>query len=123
VPTLRRGLQQSRTGSLEEAIIYTHLHWMATIPDSLISRKRGPEEAAEASKLAHEVLISGWPGREPGWEAMERLDRWLRAEGNARNPGTSADLVAASLFVALHEGVISLPLTAAWSMPNVPPSA
>ena len=31
VPTLRRGLVQSRSGSLEEAIIYAHLHWMATV--------------------------------------------------------------------------------------------
>jgi hypothetical protein len=41
---------------------------------------------------------------------LAELDAWLRAEGNGRNPGTSADLVTACLFVALREGRITLPL-------------
>ncbi|MFN5467079.1 MAG: hypothetical protein ACK5AM_03065 [Pirellulaceae bacterium] len=29
------------------------------------------------------------------------FDQWLRADGNRRNPGTTADLIAAALMVAL----------------------
>jgi triphosphoribosyl-dephospho-CoA synthase len=36
--------------------------------------------------------------------AAAGLDRWLRRDGNRLNPGTSADLIAASLFVCLLEG-------------------
>ena len=48
--------------------------------------------------------------------ALAELDAWLRAEGNRRNPGTTADLVTACLFIALREGSITLP-------PSVPFSA
>ena len=39
-----------------------------------------------------------------GRAAARRLDRALRADGNRLNPGASADLVTAALFVALLEG-------------------
>src|SRR5205807_1769451 len=59
VPALCRGLEQ--TGSLENAIIYGHLHLLASHPDSLIARKRGLAEAEEASRRARSVLERGWP--------------------------------------------------------------
>ena len=104
VPALQEGL---RHGSLEGATILCHLRWMTNHPDSLIARKRGLKEAEEASRRARAVLAAGWPER--GDTLLADLDAWLRAEGNARNPGTSADLVAASLFVALREGIIQVP--------------
>lgn len=99
LPALRGSLDGGR--SLEEAIIAAHLTLLAGHPDSLILRKRGPETAAEASRRAAEALGSG---------ALDDLDAWLRADGHARNPGTTADLTAAALFVALSEGTIPLPL-------------
>ena len=44
-----------------------------------------------------------------------KLDTWLRAKRNERNPGTTADLVTASLFAALREGIIPLPCPYPWS--------
>ena len=41
---------------------------------------------------------------------LNRLDTWLRGDGNRRNPGTTADLVAAILFAGLRDGVIVEPL-------------
>jgi triphosphoribosyl-dephospho-CoA synthase len=35
---------------------------------------------------------------EKNWQA---LDKWMREEGHRRNPGTTADLIAAGLFVLL----------------------
>ncbi|MFC1759755.1 triphosphoribosyl-dephospho-CoA synthase [Planctomycetota bacterium] len=41
--------------------------------------------------------------------ALADLDFWLRSDGNRRNPGTTADLIAAGLFVALLEELITPP--------------
>jgi triphosphoribosyl-dephospho-CoA synthase len=112
-PALLQGLEQ--TSCLEDAIIFAYLHLLAAYPDSLIQRKRGPLEAAEASRRAHTVLQSGWPRGGDSQQALSELDRWLRAERHGRNPGTTADLVTACLFVLLREGSIKLPLQFRWS--------
>ena len=93
---------------LDSAIVRLHLQFMASYPDSLIARKCGPETAREAAAGAARVLEGGWP--EAGTEALfTELDSWLREDGNRRNPGTSADLVAGCLFLALRTGIIALP--------------
>jgi len=114
VPALERGLDQVK--ALEGAIIYCHLHLMAAIPDSLIARKQGAAEAAEASRRAQRTLVSGWPTDRAGREALADLDTWLRAKGNRRNPGTTADLVTATLFIALREGILEVPCRFPFSM-------
>jgi triphosphoribosyl-dephospho-CoA synthase len=111
VPALQRGLDEM--GELEGAIIACHLQLLRRYPDSLIARKCGPEIAKEASRRAALVIDAGWP-RPAGCTAMEDLDRWLRADGHRRNPGTTADLVGACLFVALREGIITLPPQLPW---------
>jgi triphosphoribosyl-dephospho-CoA synthase len=113
VPALQRRLRAGLC--LEDAIIAVHLERMADHPDSLIARKRGPEEAAEAGRRAAAVLALDWPHGEVSRRAFADLDAWLRAEGHTRNPGTSADLVTASLFVALRARIIPLPLDRPWS--------
>jgi triphosphoribosyl-dephospho-CoA synthase len=112
-PAICAGLEL--TGSVEGAIIRAHLMLMACRPDTLIARKRGPAEAAEAAVRARQVLEEGWPHRPEGRAALAELDGWLRAEGNGRNPGATADLIAASLFVLLREGTIPLPAPLRWS--------
>jgi triphosphoribosyl-dephospho-CoA synthase len=109
LPALVNRLSGSR--DLETAIIACHLHLLSRIADTLIVRKRGRAEAEEASRRAAAVLDHGWPETVSGREALAGLDAWLRAEGHARNPGATADLVAACLFVALREGLIQLPRT------------
>jgi len=37
------------------------------------------------------------------------FDFWLRSDGHRRNPGTTADLIAAALFVLLRDGLIDPP--------------
>jgi triphosphoribosyl-dephospho-CoA synthase len=118
VPALVRGLEA--TGCLEGAIIFCHLSLMAAHPDSLIARKRGTAEAEESSRRARAVLDSGWPHVPAGCEALARLDDWLRGAGRGRNPGTTADLVTASLFVTLRERIITLPPSHPWTL--LPPS-
>ena len=112
-PAVMEGVE--RTGSMEGAIIYAHLHLMARHPDTLIARKCGAAEAEESARRARTVLDAGWPNDRAGWVAFAELDGWLRAEGRTRNPGTTADLIAACLFVLLHEGRVALPLSLPWS--------
>jgi triphosphoribosyl-dephospho-CoA synthase len=40
---------------------------------------------------------------------MRYLDTWLRVNGNQRNPGTTADLVAGCLFAVLRDGLVQTP--------------
>jgi triphosphoribosyl-dephospho-CoA synthase len=93
-----------------EAIVHVHLRLMSQFPDSLIGRKRGEAVAQRSAKLAAKVLESGSPGSEAYYEALSDFDFWLRSDGHRRNPGTTADLVAAGLFVLLREGIMNEPL-------------
>jgi triphosphoribosyl-dephospho-CoA synthase len=94
---------------LEYAIVGCHLHLMAHYPDTLIARKRCRAEAEDAAARARRVRDAGWPITAEGVAELAKLDAWLRAEGRGRNPGTTADLVTACLFVALRERIIQLP--------------
>jgi triphosphoribosyl-dephospho-CoA synthase len=118
VPALRRGIDL--TGCLEGAIVFCHLSLMARHPDSLIARKRGVAEAEEAGRRARAVLDAGWPGAAAA-RLLAEFDAWLRAEGRGRNPGTTADLVTAGLFVALREGIFALPPAHPWTLPDLFP--
>lgn len=116
VPALRAGL--AHTGCLEGGVIVAHLTLLSRHPDSLIARKRGAAVAAEAAARAAVVLAAGWPETAASRTALTDLDRWLRGDGHARNPGTTADLVAAALFAELLQGAIPLPLSMPWTRPE-----
>ncbi len=109
VPRLRRDLDE--LGALEAALVRTHLYLMGRHPDTLIARKLGSAEAAESARRARAVLDAGWPQRPEGRDAFAAFDVWLREVGHQRNPGATADLVTACLFVALREGLIEVPLS------------
>jgi triphosphoribosyl-dephospho-CoA synthase len=94
---------------LTDAVVYTQLRLLAAWPDSLIARKCGPTGAERASALAQRVLNAGRPGDEGYSYELGELDFWMRSDGNRRNPGTTADLIAAGLFVVLREGLIQPP--------------
>ena len=105
VPVLQDGL--CRFGNLEAAIIHCQLHWLAQYPDSLIARKNGPATAEVVRKRAAEVQDRGGIATPAGRAAGIALDRFLRSDGNELNPGTTADLITACLFVALRENLVS----------------
>ncbi|MEW4526856.1 triphosphoribosyl-dephospho-CoA synthase [Maioricimonas sp. JC845] len=101
-------LQASSGKAIEVRIIDLHLRLMSALPDSLIARKCGAAVAAESAKRARRVLEAGWPDSRGAQVELQCLDEWLRADGHRRNPGTTADLVAASLFAATVEGVLDV---------------
>ena len=55
---------------------------------------------------AARVLAAGGVRDDAGRAAVEAFDASLRRDGNALNPGTTADLVTAVLFAALLEGLL-----------------
>ena len=89
-----------------EAIVELALHLLAAVPDTLIARKRGADAAGRVSAAARHVLTAGGVRSARGRTALAGFDASLRKHGNALNPGTTADLVTAVLFVALLEGVL-----------------
>ncbi|MCE9591466.1 MAG: triphosphoribosyl-dephospho-CoA synthase [Planctomycetes bacterium] len=89
-----------------DAIVRAHLQQMAREPDSLIRRKCGDALAVESSHRARAVLDASWPHTAGSRAAFDEFDAWLRGDGNRRNPGTSADLIAAGLYVALRDNLI-----------------
>jgi triphosphoribosyl-dephospho-CoA synthase len=90
--------------TLEDAIILAYLNQLAASPDSLIQRKLGAATANATSSQAKHVLSKGSVRSEEFQRASANFDDWLRADGHRRNPGTTADLIAAGLFVLLREG-------------------
>jgi triphosphoribosyl-dephospho-CoA synthase len=105
---------------LDQAIVRTHLQRMADEPDSLIQRKCGLNEAVEAHHRAKAVLDAGWPDTPESQALFDDLDAWLREGGNRRNPGTSADLVAAGLLAAFRYGWFSPPFDGPPPLPSLP---
>ncbi|MFY9253535.1 MAG: triphosphoribosyl-dephospho-CoA synthase [Fuerstiella sp.] len=81
------------------------LNLMAEFGDSLIQRKCGDEMNRLVSTKARHVLECGWPFTAGTQAIYDEFDSFLRADGNRRNPGTTADMIAAILFASLREGI------------------
>lgn len=107
LPNLIAG--QDRGWTLIDTIIYEHVRLLNVYPDSLIARKCGLETAQQACAYAAQVLRAGGPNDENYQAALNDFDFWLRSDGHRRNPGTTADLIAAGLFAGLREGLLKPP--------------
>ncbi len=94
-------LERARASGLgwSEAVVQAYLEVLAEFPDTLIARKVGRLFAEAVSGVARSVVEAGGLHTEEGRKALSAFDRDLRDDGNRWNPGTTADLVAAGLFV------------------------
>jgi triphosphoribosyl-dephospho-CoA synthase len=108
----------ARFGCIEAAIVDSQLRWLAEYPDSLIARKNGPEVAADVQRRAQEVQRLGGIATPAGRRAGIELDGYLRSDGNKLNPGTTADLITACLFVALRENKVKPSDPFRWNVPD-----
>jgi triphosphoribosyl-dephospho-CoA synthase len=93
-------------GNLEQAIVDLQLCTLCQWIDSLVERKLGILEAGQVTRHAgkvHDAFLNPTQSR----QLFLAFDAWLRSENHARNPGTTADLIVAALFVALREQQIS----------------
>ena len=113
--TLRRSWEEG--AAFSDAILTAFLTILAAVPDTLIARKNGTAAAEGVSRHAARVLAAGGSVSERGRAHLAELARELGDDAHALNPGTTADLVAAAIFVFLTEGgmLADVPaLTARW---------
>lgn len=99
--SLRRALDDGHM--LSDSVTHTFLTILAQLPDTLIRRKAGRAAAEEVSRRAKMVISDGGPFSSKGRVELAHFNRDLRDEAHKLNPGTTADLVSASLFVLLLE--------------------
>jgi triphosphoribosyl-dephospho-CoA synthase len=95
LPLLEEALHAGR--STLAAVVSLHVGLLASHPDTLIARKAGAAAARRVNVLAREVR--------DGSLALDDFDASLRSADNRLNPGTTADLVAATLLAALLSGM------------------
>jgi triphosphoribosyl-dephospho-CoA synthase len=87
--------------SWDDAIVETFLTVLAAAPDTHIARRGGMELARRVSVLAHHALRTGGVRTEAGQREVAEMAAKLNDTRNTTNPGTSADLMAAAIFVLL----------------------
>jgi triphosphoribosyl-dephospho-CoA synthase len=87
-----------------ETVVEAYLALLDAAPDTHIARKLGAAEAAAISSRAREVRAAGGTRSPEGRLALSVLDAELRDQRNRRNPGTTADLTCAALFIVILEG-------------------
>ncbi|MCW4005203.1 MAG: triphosphoribosyl-dephospho-CoA synthase [Candidatus Bathyarchaeota archaeon] len=101
-PYLKTQLQNGR--DLTGAVVHTFLKILSEHPDTFIARKVSVEAACEVAAEAGIILALGGLDSEGGKIGVEALDERLRSCGNKLNPGTTADLTAAALALAVLGG-------------------
>jgi triphosphoribosyl-dephospho-CoA synthase len=87
-----------------DAAVEAYLTLLEAAPDTHIARKLGQAEAEAVSRRAREVRAAGGTQSAAGRKALAALDAELRDPRNRRNPGTTADLTCAALFVVILDG-------------------
>ena len=101
-PALERARQDGL--SWDDAVVETFLNVLASNPDTHVVRRAGVEAAEEVSAWARQALSAGGVRSTAGRRAIDEMDIGLRDARNLRNPGTTADLTTAAIFVMLLRG-------------------
>lgn len=101
-PFLRKRLDEG--AKINEATVDTFLKILSEHPDSLIQRKKGTRDSVEVSEKAKDIIQAGGASTETGMKMIQKLDDELREENGSLNPGTTADITAASLYLLLLSG-------------------
>lgn len=102
VPALVRARRDGL--SWDDAVVEAFLIVLAARADTHIARRSGVDRAVDVSRRAAEVLRAGGVRAAAGRRAIDALDASLRDAHNSANPGTTADVTAAAIFVVLLDG-------------------
>jgi triphosphoribosyl-dephospho-CoA synthase len=108
-----------KTGDINIVTVHTFLTILAKHPDTFIARKVGLKqtkdivravkigliEAKKVSRRAERVLKLGGMTSEAGRRALNQFDMDLRDPSSRLNPGTTADITASSLMIAILCGM------------------
>ena len=106
LPALRSALAGG--AEFSGAIVQAYLTILSKVPDTLIARKTDVLTARQVSLRAGEVLNLGGIFSSKGQAALIEMDRALRDPHHALNPGATADLSTAAIFLALFDSGISI---------------
>ena len=88
----------------DDAVVETFLTLLAANPDTHVRRRGGEAAAAAISARARRALDAGGVRTPAGRQAIDEMDAALRDPRHVGNPGTTADLTAAAIFVVLAGG-------------------
>lgn len=99
LPALRKA--RSRGATFSDAVVQAFLTILSRVPDTLIARKNGEACSRQVSDYAKEVLLQGGVYATRGREKLKEMDCALSDGAHKLNPGTTADLTAAAIFLAL----------------------
>lgn len=101
-PALDRARRDGLTW--DEAVVETYLTLLGEAPDTHVARRAGAAAAKEVSRRARAALDAGGVRAAAGRQLIDAMDCHLRDARAAVNPGTTADLTAAAIFVVLVGG-------------------
>jgi triphosphoribosyl-dephospho-CoA synthase len=99
-------LERARRDALswDDAVVETFLRLLAQVPDTHIVRRHGSARAVEVSEQARAVLAAGGVRTPDGRHAITEMACRLTDGSQVANPGTTADLTTAAIFVVLLRG-------------------
>jgi len=107
------------TSDINTATVHTFLRILSKVPDTFIARKIGLKKVSDVkeavrigidetrwiSNIAEKVLNLGGLTTREGRSLLWQFDQKLQSLGKDYSPGTTADLTAASLMIALLLGL------------------
>ncbi len=93
-----------KVNDVNKATVHTFLKILSEVPDTLIARKLGSTKAKKISVQAKQVLEAGALATQKGREKLFQFDKKLRDAEHRLSPGTTADLTAAVLAIAILDG-------------------
>lgn len=97
-------MEQLLSKGMTTAIVNTFLKILAEHPDTFIARKVGIKNARKISRDAKKILKENGVATPKGKELTMLLDKKLRESGNNYNPGTTADITAATIALCTLSG-------------------
>ena len=103
-PALRTARQDGLQWS--DTVVEAYVRLLGVQADTHIARKLGVATAEAISRRAREILAAGGVRSAAGRDALAAFDAELRDATNSRNPGTTADLTCAALFVVIIEDIV-----------------
>jgi len=95
--------EKIKAHGINDAVVLTFMEMLARYKDTFIRTKFDSKKAEEVSMRAAEILNNGRGNLDILMEKIHAFDRELLDEGV--NPGSTADIIIAGLFVAFFEGM------------------
>jgi len=92
-----------RTKNMNTTTVQSFLEILSKYPDTFVQRVHGKEIAENVSKKARAIIKKGGMLTRAGRALITKFDEELRKK--SINPGTTADLTASSLMLAILDGL------------------